>query len=182
MRKLLIAGLALTTVAGAALPAAAATADNGRGRAERSWDRNDRSDRQDRREDRRDDRQERRDDRREGRQDAREDRREFRQDRREDWREFRQDAREDRRDFRHDQRRYQRVYVAPRGYVDRSWSRGQYMPRPYYSNQSYVIRDYNRYGLYAPPAGYQWVQSGNDAVLVAIASGLIGALIGGLFF
>ena len=38
---------------------------------------------------------------------------------------------------------------------------------------------YRGRGLYAPPRGYQWAQSGNDAVLVAVASGLIGAVIGG---
>jgi len=31
------------------------------------------------------------------------------------------------------------------------------------------------------PRGYRWVQSGNDAVLVALASGLIGAIIGNAF-
>ena len=40
---------------------------------------------------------------------------------------------------------------------------------------------YQNRRLYAPPRGYQWVQSGNDAVLVALASGLIGAVIGGVF-
>jgi Ni/Co efflux regulator RcnB len=40
--------------------------------------------------------------------------------------------------------------------------------------------NYRNYGrLYAPPRGYHWVQSGNDAVLVAITSGLVGAVIGG---
>jgi Ni/Co efflux regulator RcnB len=35
--------------------------------------------------------------------------------------------------------------------------------------------------LYAPPRGYHWVQSGNDAVLVAVAGGLIGAVLAGAF-
>ncbi|HEU4961894.1 MAG TPA: RcnB family protein, partial [Sphingomonas sp.] len=45
---------------------------------------------------------------------------------------------------------------------------------------NYRVVNYRDYGrLYAPPRGYHWVQSGNDAVLVAITSGLIGAVIGG---
>ena len=158
MKKLLIAGLALSTMAGAALPAAAADRRDGR-------------------------------DRYEQRQDRREDRREYRQDRREDRREFRQEAREDRREFRQDQRRWQQAqrryragaYYAPRGYTVRSWSYGQQMPNAYYGDR-YVIRDYDSYGLYAPPRGYQWARSGNDAVLVAVAGGVIGAVIAGLFF
>jgi Ni/Co efflux regulator RcnB len=35
--------------------------------------------------------------------------------------------------------------------------------------------------LSAPPRGYQWVRSGNDAVLIAITSGVIGAVIGSTF-
>ena len=63
----------------------------------------------------------------------------------------------------------------------RGWARGQrfdYRYAPRYR----VVNDYRGYrALYAPPRGYQWVQSGDDAVLVALASGLIGAVIGGAF-
>ena len=61
----------------------------------------------------------------------------------------------------------------------RSWARGQRFDYRYAPNYRVVnnYRSYNR--LYAPPRGYHWVQSGNDAVLVAITSGLIGAVIGG---
>jgi len=47
-----------------------------------------------------------------------------------------------------------------------------------------VINDYRAYRgrhLYAPPRGYHWVRSGNDAVLVAVAGGLIGAVLAGAF-
>jgi Ni/Co efflux regulator RcnB len=37
------------------------------------------------------------------------------------------------------------------------------------------------YNLRPAPRGYRWVQSGNDAVLIAITSGIIGALIGNAF-
>jgi Ni/Co efflux regulator RcnB len=61
----------------------------------------------------------------------------------------------------------------------RTWQRGQRFDNRYAPNYRQV--DYRRNGrLYAPPSGYQWVQSGNDAVLVALASGLIGAVLGGV--
>ncbi|RYG81593.1 MAG: hypothetical protein EON59_14600 [Alphaproteobacteria bacterium] len=38
--------------------------------------------------------------------------------------------------------------------------------------------DYRKYrGLRAPPRGYRWVRSDNDAVLVSIAGGLIAAVV-----
>lgn len=130
-------------------------------------------------------------DRHEQRQDRREDRRDDRQDRREDRREWRQERREDRREARQDQRAYARWqqaqrrysagrYYAPRGYQVRTWSYGQRMPSYYRSNQ-YVVSDYGRYGLRQPPRGYQYVRSGNDVVLTAVATGLITAVIAGLF-
>ena len=130
-------------------------------------------------------------DRHEQRQDRREDRRDDRQDRREDRREWRQDRREDRREARQDQRAYARWqqaqrrysagrYYAPRGYQVRTWSYGQRMPSYYRSNQ-YVVSDYGRYGLRQPPRGYHYVRSGDDVVMTAIATGLITAVIAGLF-
>ena len=130
-------------------------------------------------------------DRYEQRQDRREDRREARQDRREDRREWRQERREDRQEARQQQRAYARWqqaqrrynaprYVAPRGYQYRQWSYGQSMPYAYRSG-GYVVNDYARYGLQRPPHGYQYVRSGNDVVLAAIAGGLITAVIAGLF-
>jgi Ni/Co efflux regulator RcnB len=127
----------------------------------------------------------------EQRQDRRDDRREDRQDRREDRREWRQDQREDRREARQDQRAYARWqqaqrrynagrYQAPRGYAVRQWAYGQRMPSYYRSNQ-YVVSDYGRYGLRQPPRGYRYVRSGNDVVLAAVATGLITAVIAGMF-
>lgn len=123
---------------------------------------------------------------------ARQDHRyEQRQDRRDDRREHRADRRDDRRDARQDQRQYARWqqsqrrysggrYYAPRGYTARQWAYGQRMPAAYRSNV-YVVNDYNRYGLRAPPRGYQYVRSGNDVVLAAVAGGVITAVIAGLF-
>lgn len=71
-------------------------------------------------------------------------------------------------------------YVAPRGYQARTWSYGQRMPSAY-RTRTYVVNDYGRYGLRAPPRGYQYVRSGDDVVLAAVATGLIAAVIAGLF-
>ena len=60
----------------------------------------------------------------------------------------------------------------------RNWRKGERFDRRYAQNYRQI--DYRQYrGLRAPPRGYQYYQSGNDAVLVAVASGLIGAVIGG---
>ena len=100
-------------------------------------------------------------------------------------------ARQERREDRADARayaRYQRAerrynagrYVAPRGYQVRQWSYGQRLPAAY-ASRGYVVNDYGRYGLRPPPRGYQYVRSGNDVVLAAVAGGLITAVIAGLF-
>ena len=125
-------------------------------------------------------RYEQRQDRRDDRRDAREDRREWRQEVREDRREIRQQRRAYAR-WQQAQRRYSAGrYQAPRGYAVRQWSYGQRMPSYYRSNQ-YVVSDYGRYGLRQPPRGYQYVRSGDDVVMTAIATGLITAVIAGMF-
>jgi Ni/Co efflux regulator RcnB len=58
------------------------------------------------------------------------------------------------------------------------WAKGQRFDRRYATNYR-VINNYRDYRLAAPPRGYHYVRSGNDAVLVAITSGIIGAIIGG---
>ena len=141
----------------------------------------------------RDDRryEQRQDNRQHNRHDGRDERRDDRHDRRDDRRDFRRDQRQDRQEYRQDQRQYGRWqqaqrryhaprYVAPRGYAVRTWSYGQRMPS-YYRSNGYVVNDYGRYGLRAPPRGYQYVRSGNDVVLAAVAGGLITAVIAGLF-
>lgn len=158
MRKTLTMAMALVTMAGTIGTAGVASAQS-RGGVQigvyaSGGDRGDRWDRDDRRGDRYDRRDDRRGDRAERRQYER-------------WQRA--------------QRRYSAGrYYAPRGYQTRSWGYGQRMPYQYRTSQ-YVIRDYNRYGLYAPPQGYQYVRSGNDVVLAAVATGLITAVIAGLF-
>lgn len=65
---------------------------------------------------------------------------------------------------------------APR-YNSHRWAKGQRFDRRQASNYR-VISNYRDYRLSAPPRGQQWVRSGNDAVLIAITSGLIGAVVG----
>ena len=62
----------------------------------------------------------------------------------------------------------------------RRWNRGERFDRRYASNYM-VISNPGYYRLRPAPYGYHWVRSGNDAVLVAIASGLIGALVANAF-
>lgn len=150
MRKLLIAGLALSVLGGSA---AGASAQN--------------YDRQDRREDR---------------QEARQDRRDYQREARQDRRDYRREARQDERRYRRAERRFRAgAYRAPRGYAYRQWAYGQRLPSTYYSRQ-YVISDYGRYGLYAPPRGYVWTRVGDDAILTAVAGGVIGAVVASLFY
>lgn len=155
MKKLLTVTLAAVLASSSMGIATAATAQS-------------REYRQDRH-DRRDDRQERREDRREDRADRREDRREYRQDQREY-------ARWQRAERRYNAGRYQR----PSGYVSRQWAYGQRLPASY-RTRAYVVHDYSRYGLRAPPRGYQYTRVNNDVVLTAVATGLITAVIAGLF-
>ncbi len=60
----------------------------------------------------------------------------------------------------------------------RSWRKGQRFDQRYAQNYRQI--DYRQYrGLRAPPRGYRYVQSGNDAVLVGITSGLIASVFAG---
>jgi len=52
-------------------------------------------------------------------------------------------------------------------------SRGGYLP-PYYRDNRYVMNDYGRYGLRAPPRGYSWYRAGND---FALSNGLTGIIL-----
>lgn len=63
-------------------------------------------------------------------------------------------------------------YYAPRHAVG-----GYYRPH----GQTVYIRDYNRYGLYAPPRGYYWARDYDrgDAILASVATGaIIGLVVG----
>jgi Ni/Co efflux regulator RcnB len=73
-----------------------------------------------------------------------------------------------------------RKIVQVRQVQNRKWARGQRFDSRY-ATRYRVIQNPRAYRLHDAPRGYRWVQSGNDAVLVAIASGLIGAVLGNAF-
>ena len=54
--------------------------------------------------------------------------------------------------------------------------RGGRLPQEY-RNRQYVVDDWRGHHLNAPPRGYQWVQTGGDYVLVAIATGIIAQIL-----
>ncbi|WP_404334899.1 RcnB family protein [Sphingomonas sp. MMS12-HWE2-04] len=59
---------------------------------------------------------------------------------------------------------------------DHRWRKGERFDRK--RADHYAVVDYRKYrGLRTPPRGYHWVRSGNDAVLVAISSGVIASVI-----
>ena len=92
-----------------------------------------------------------------------------------DWRERRDWRREHERegwrarrwgDF--DNGRYRR----PPGYYFRIWRRGDRLPIAFRA-PAYIVPDTAYYHLAPPPPGYYWVRVGNNAVLAAIATGVV---------
>jgi Ni/Co efflux regulator RcnB len=90
---------------------------------------------------------------------------------------------------RHDRGRYEQVqvrkvvnkrFVSNNRFQNHRWQRGQRFDRRYAMNYRVISNPYH-YRLRAAPYGYRWVQSGNDAVLIAITSGIIGAIIANAF-
>ncbi len=64
------------------------------------------------------------------------------------------------------------TYYRPRGYYSHRWVRGERLPVAYYA-RPYVLVDYRGWGLRAPPRGYHWVRVNRDAVLAAVATGIV---------
>jgi Ni/Co efflux regulator RcnB len=63
-------------------------------------------------------------------------------------------------------------YHRPAGWVQRRWAFGQILPRAYWATP-YIVADYWLFGLEVPPAGYEWVRVGADAMLVNTLNGEI---------
>ena len=61
-------------------------------------------------------------------------------------------------------------YHRPAGWVARRWGYGDLLPRAYWGPQ-YLIGDYWLFALEVPPAGYEWVRVGDDALLIDINTG-----------
>lgn len=60
-----------------------------------------------------------------------------------------------------------------------TWRRGERFDRARARN--YRVIDYRQYrGLRAPPRGYRYVRSGNDAVLIGVTSGIVAAVLSGV--
>ena len=191
MKTLFAAAVAMSMLAGTATTAYADN-DRARGGYERSHD--DHGKNRDHGKDRRDYRSHDRDDRKDWNHRGNDHRDWDRRDHdRRDWnrQDYRRDHdRYDRRDAyrsgywngRADQRRYDRGrYIAPRGYYVRSWRHGDRLPRSYCDSR-YVVSDYGRYHLHAPPHGHHWVRVNDDVVLAAVASGLVVSVVNGLFY
>ncbi|WP_293680747.1 RcnB family protein [uncultured Phenylobacterium sp.] len=108
--------------------------------------------------------------------DGRSDRREWNRDRDRDGRPDQYDRRDNRRgdNYRGNGHAYGRD-----GYRGHNrWRQGQVYP--YWRDRGYYVSDYRRYNLPPPRPGYRYYRSDNgDVVMAAIASGLIGAIIGG---
>ncbi len=121
-------------------------------------------------------RQEARQDAREARQDIREAQRDLRRaDNPREAREARQDLRQGQRDLREareDRREARRYYNAR----SNEFRRGGRLP-PELRDRHFVVNDWRRHRLSAPPRGYHWVQVGPDYVLAAVATGIIANLI-----
>jgi len=63
-------------------------------------------------------------------------------------------------------------YHRPSGWAAHSWAYGQILPRAYWAPQ-YILADYWLFALEVPPAGYEWVRDGSDALLISTDSGEI---------
>jgi Ni/Co efflux regulator RcnB len=65
-------------------------------------------------------------------------------------------------------------------YDNRRWNRGERFD--YRQARNYrVIGNPGYYHLRNAPRGYRWVQSGNDAVMIGIATGLVASVLAGAF-
>ena len=61
-------------------------------------------------------------------------------------------------------------YPGSPGPSGHAWRRGGYLPPV---DQSFVVGEYWRYHLRRPPAGYHWVQIGDEFMLISSSTGMI---------
>lgn len=61
-------------------------------------------------------------------------------------------------------------YHRPAGWSGRHWGYGDRLPRALWA-APYILADYWLFALEVPPAGYEWVRAGNDALLVDTSTG-----------
>ncbi len=63
-------------------------------------------------------------------------------------------------------------YRRPPGWTAHRWAYGEVLPRAYWASP-YVIADYWLFALEVPPAGYEWVRDGSDALRIDTNNGEI---------
>ena len=56
---------------------------------------------------------------------------------------------------------------------------GNWHEGDHYNGQRAVVNDWSHHHLHQPPAGYEWVQSGDQFVLIAVSTGIIASIIAG---
>jgi len=64
------------------------------------------------------------------------------------------------------------VYRRPAGWTSHRWGYGEILPRAYWA-APYILADYWLFAPEVPPAGYEWVRDGSDALLVNTDTGEI---------
>lgn len=69
-----------------------------------------------------------------------------------------------------------RVQQARGAGPEHAFHRGGRLPDQY-RDRRYYVSDWRSHHLSAPPRGYQWVQTGSDFVLVAVATGIISSIL-----
>lgn len=79
-------------------------------------------------------------------------------------------------DDRHDSHADNRGHDARGAGPHHDFRRGGRLPYEY-RNRQYVVNHWRDHHLHVPPRGYQWVQTGADYVLVAIATGIIAQIV-----
>jgi Ni/Co efflux regulator RcnB len=74
-----------------------------------------------------------------------------------------------------------RSYVRPPGWRYHRWTYGEYLPRAFWV-RDYWIDDFWMFGLDIPPYGYEWVQYGDDAILVNVYTGEVLEVVYDVFY
>jgi Ni/Co efflux regulator RcnB len=72
----------------------------------------------------------------------------------------------------HRDRFHESRYREWNGHRHHYWARGERLPVAYYAPR-HIVHDYRVYDLGRPPRGCHWVRVGRDAVLAAIATGIV---------
>ncbi len=82
--------------------------------------------------------------------------------------------------FRAEHRFHDRWDHRPRGWYEREWRFGDFLPFGWFAPDFYL--DYEDYGLPYPPVGCEWVREGADAVLVNVWTGEVLSVAYGVFW